>query len=104
IAGGATSTSNARAQHLFSITASLVPRATIWSAQRRTSGTASALAERRELLERRDLALDRAALGGEEGGDGAPEAGVGDMMGRPGRHRPVAAGELVGALRAGLDP
>ena len=37
-------------------------------------------------------------------GDGAPQRRVGDVVGRVGRDRAVAAGELVLALRAGLDP
>jgi hypothetical protein len=45
---------------------------------------------------------DCGPLGGEEVGDRAAEAGVGDVMGGEGRHRLIAARQFVPALRARL--
>ena len=59
--------------------------------------------ERQELRQRLAIVRDLPALALEIVGDGAAEAGIGDPVGRVGRGRPVAARELVLALRAGLD-
>ena len=45
----------------------------------------------------------RSALAREIGRDRLREARVGQVMGRMGDHRPIAARDLVLALRAGLD-
>src|SRR5215469_17223011 len=62
------------------------------------------LAEGRVVLgELLDLVLDHLALAGEELRDGPAEIGVRDVVRAVGRHRQVAALQLVRALRAGLD-
>src|SRR5205085_3404382 len=58
--------------------------------------------ERGHLIERLDLVNHRGALALQEIGDGAAEAGVGDIMGGEGGDGPVAARQLVPALRARL--
>src|SRR5438309_40609 len=63
----------------------------------------SGLPEWRHGVEIRNLVADCLALPLQEVGDGAAEAGVGEIVGGEGGHRAVAAGELVGALCAGLD-
>jgi len=45
-----------------------------------------------------------APLGVEIVGDGTAKIGIGQEMGRPGRHRHIAARQLVATLRAGFDP
>src|SRR5947209_19236071 len=62
------------------------------------------MAERREFGEMLDLLRDHLALAGEERGDGAAEARIGDPMRAIGRYRQIAALQFVRALRAGLDP
>src|SRR3954469_22877203 len=63
----------------------------------------AAFAKRRHFVERADLVDHRRPLRGEELGDGAAEVRVGDEMRRPGRHGPIAAAQLVLALRPRLD-
>jgi len=48
--------------------------------------------------------FDIGALAGEIVADRPAKAGMGDIMGGMRCHRQVTAGELVFALRAGLDP
>src|SRR5208337_2052155 len=60
--------------------------------------------EGRELREPFDLVLDHLALALEELGDGSAKARVRDPMSAVGRHRQVAALDLVWPLRACLDP
>ena len=54
--------------------------------------------------QRVDLGGDGGAFPAEEIGDGVTQASLGDPMGAPGRHRQIAALDLVGSLGAGLDP
>src|SRR6185295_17984835 len=61
------------------------------------------LAVGRLLAEECDLAGDVGTLAPQVIGDCAAQAGIPDPMGTVGRHRPIPAGELVRALRAGLD-
>src|SRR5688500_12979028 len=61
------------------------------------------LAERRHRLKLGDLAHHRRPLGLEIGPDRVTKSRVGDVVGRPGRHRPIAAAQLVRTLRACLD-
>src|SRR4051812_45150110 len=61
------------------------------------------LAERRHFVEPTDLVDHRPPFRLEIVGDGAAEAWIGNEMRRPGRHRPVAAAQLVLPLRTGLD-
>src|SRR5437588_7230655 len=62
------------------------------------------MAERREFGEMLDLLRGHLALAGEERGDRAAEARIGDPMRAVGRHRQIAALQFMRALRAGLDP
>src|SRR6266850_1392380 len=62
------------------------------------------LPERRVLLQPLDLLFDRRPFALEIIVDGAAESGIDDPMRREGRHRHVAALDLVIALRARLDP
>ena len=52
---------------------------------------------------RDDVVLDHLTLAREELGDGPPETRIRDPMGTVGRHRQIAALDLVRPLRAGLD-
>src|SRR5690606_9335515 len=70
----------------------------------RSQGRLGVLAERRPLAEEQLVLRDALALALEELGHRGAEAGVGDPVHRPGLDRLVAAGELVPALRPGLDP
>src|SRR5262245_19985730 len=65
--------------------------------------TAAGLAIGRLLGEQGDLPGDLAPLALEVVGDGAAQAGVGNVVRAVGLHRQIAPGELVRALRAGLD-
>src|SRR5947207_11835149 len=62
------------------------------------------VAKRREFGEVLDLLRHHLTLAGEKGGHGAAEARVRDPMRAVGRHRQVAALQLVRPLRPGLDP
>src|SRR5437879_5959659 len=61
------------------------------------------LAERRGLRELVDFGGDMGALVLEKVGDGATQPWIGNIMRRMGRHRHIAARDLVLAAGAGLD-
>src|SRR5688500_280131 len=63
-----------------------------------------ALAERTVLAQQLAHLFDIGALAGEIVADRPAKAGMRDIMGGMRRHRQVTAGELVFALRSGLDP
>jgi hypothetical protein len=61
------------------------------------------LSKRSHFVERSDLVDHRAPFGFQIVGDRVAKPWVGDIMGGPGRHRPIAAAKLVRALRPRLD-